>query len=137
MHITFAVRPGYFFVHPLLAPVGMSPIASGDEIADRTANPGRRVHFGPEVHVDLEFWRWFVDKDVDARGGVLSAPMYHLFERLAQCALFSNASRPPSADTVSKPVFTGATILPPRNRDGLVARKKVYQQRGRLIYQSG
>ena len=42
---------------------------------------------------DLEFWRWFVDKGVDARGGVLSAPMYHLLEPPAQRALFSDASK--------------------------------------------
>ena len=35
----------------------------------------------------------FVDKGVDACGGVLSAPMNHLLERRAQRTVFSNASK--------------------------------------------
>ena len=93
IHISFAVRPGSFFVHRLLASVGMSRIAAGDHFAGRMANPGRRVARGPEVHADPEFWRWFVDKVVDARGGVLSASMYHLLERPAQRTLFSDSSK--------------------------------------------
>ena len=93
MHISFAVRPGSFFVHRLLSSVGMPRIAAGDHFAGRMADPGRRVALGPEVHADLELWRWFVDKGVDARGGVLSAPMYHLLERPAQRTLFSDASK--------------------------------------------
>ena len=93
MHISFAVRPGSFFVRRLLASVGMPRIAAGDHFAGRMANPGRRVALGPEVHADLEFWRWLVDKGVDARGGVLSVLMYHLLELPAQRTLFSNASR--------------------------------------------
>ena len=73
LHILFAVRPGSFFVHRLLASVGMPRIAAGDDSAGRMANPGRRVALGPEFHADLEFWRWFVDKGVDARGGVFGA----------------------------------------------------------------
>ena len=92
MHISFAVRPGSFFVHRQLASVGMPRIAAGDHLAGRMANPGRRVALGPEFHADLEFWRWFVDKGADVRDGVLSAPMYHLQERPAQRTLFSDAS---------------------------------------------
>ena len=93
MHISFAVRPGSFFVNRPLASVGMPRIAAGDHFAGRMANPGRRVALGPEFHADLEFWRWFVDKGADARGGVLSAPMYHLLERPAQRTSFSDASK--------------------------------------------
>ena len=93
MHIYFAVRLGYFFVHRLLASVGMPRIAAGDHFAGRMANPGRRVALGPEFHADLEFWPWFVDKGVHARGGVFSAPMYHLLEHPAQRTLFSGTSK--------------------------------------------
>ena len=55
MHICFAVRPGSFFVHCLLASVGMPRIAAGDHFAGRMANPGRRVALGPEFHADLGF----------------------------------------------------------------------------------
>ena len=92
-HIYFAVRPGSFFVSRLLASVGMSRVAADDHSAGRMANPGRRAALGPAFHADLEFWRWFVDKGVDARGGVLSAPVYHLLERPAQRTLFSDASK--------------------------------------------
>ena len=68
MHTSFAVRLGSFFVHRLLASVGMPRIAAGDDFAGRTATPG--VALGPEFRADLEFWRWFVDKGVGARGGV-------------------------------------------------------------------
>ena len=92
MHISFAIRPG-LLVHRLLALVWMPRIAAGDHFAGRMANPGRRVALGPEFHADLEFWRWLVDKGVDARSGVLSVLMYHLLELPAQRTLFSNASR--------------------------------------------
>ena len=93
MQISIAIRPRSFFVHRLLASVGMPRMAAGDHFAGRMANPGRRVALGPEFHAGLDFWRWFVDKGVDARGGVLSAPMYHLLERPAQRTLFSDASK--------------------------------------------
>ena len=84
MRISFAVGPGSFFV-PL--------IAAGDHLAGLMANQGQGAALGPEFHADLEFWRWFVDKGVDARGGVLSAAMYHLLECPAQRTLFSDASK--------------------------------------------
>ena len=93
MHISFAVRLVSVFVHCLLSSVGMPRIAAGDHFAGRIANPGRRVAVGPDFHADLEFWRWFVGKGVDARIGVLSSPMYHLLERPAQRTLFSDASK--------------------------------------------
>ena len=93
MHTSFAVRPGSFFVHRLLALVGMPRIVAGDHFAGRMANPGRRVALGREFRTDLEFWRWFVDNGVNARGGVLSAPMYLLLERPAQRTLFSDSSK--------------------------------------------
>ena len=97
MHISFAVRRGSFFVHRLLASVGMPRIAVGEYFAGRMTNLGRRVALGPEFHADLEFPRWFVDKDVEPRVAVLSArctaPMYHLLERPAHRTLFSDASK--------------------------------------------
>ena len=93
MHFSSAVRPGSFFVHRLLTSVGVPRVAAGDHFAGRIANPGRRDVFGPEFHADLEFWRWVVDNSAGARGGVLSAPMYHLLERPAQRTLFSDASK--------------------------------------------
>ena len=51
-------------------------------------------HLGPEFHGELVFWRRFVDKGDDVRGGVLSArPMCHLLERPAQRTLISDASK--------------------------------------------
>ena len=73
MHISFAVRLGSFFVHRLLSSVGMRRIAAGDHFADRMANSGRRVGLGPDFQADLKLWRWFVDKGVDARRGVVGA----------------------------------------------------------------
>ena len=93
MHVSFAFRPGSFFVHRMLASVGMPRIAAGAEYACRMVNPGRRVALGPEFHGDFEFWRWFVSKELDAQGGTLSTPMYHLLERPAQRTLFSDASK--------------------------------------------
>ena len=97
-------------------------MAAGDHVAGRMVNAGRRVARGPEVHADVEFWRWFVDKGVHARDGVLSAPMYHLLERPAQRTLFSEPSKTTVGDIVSKLVFTGAVISQPRNSHGFEAR---------------
>ena len=55
MLVSFAVRPGSFFVQRMLASVGMPRITAGADFACRTANPGRRVVLGPEFHGDLEF----------------------------------------------------------------------------------
>ena len=93
IHVSFAVRPGRFFVNLLLASVGMPRISAGADFGFRTANPGRRLVLGPEFQGDLEFWRWFVEEGLDARGGTLSAPMYHLLERPSQRTLFSEASK--------------------------------------------
>ena len=93
MHISLGVSPGSFFVHRLLASVGMPRIAAGDNFAGQLANPGRRVARGPEFYADLEFWRWLVDKGADTCIGVLSAPIYHFLERPAQHTLCSDASK--------------------------------------------
>ena len=93
MHISFAVRRGSLLVHGSLASAGMPRIEAGDHFAGQMANPRRRVALGPEFHAGLEFWRWFVDKGVDARGRVLSVPMYHFLERSAQRTFFSDASK--------------------------------------------
>ena len=71
MHISFALRPGLFFVQRLLASVGMPRVASGAGFTYRMPDPGRRVALGPEFHGDLEFWRWFVAEGLDSRGGAL------------------------------------------------------------------
>ena len=93
MHISFAVRHGYFLMHRLLGLVGMPRIAAGDRFAGRMANPERSVARGPEVHADLEFWRRFIDNGVDTRDGVLSAPMYNLVQRPKQRTLFADSSK--------------------------------------------
>ena len=54
MHVSFAFRPGSFFVHRMLAAVGMLRITADAEYACRTVIPGRRVALGTEFHVDLE-----------------------------------------------------------------------------------
>ena len=55
MHISFAVRPGSFFVHYLFASVGMPRIAAGYDSAGRMADRGRRVALGPRFRADVEF----------------------------------------------------------------------------------
>ena len=107
MHVSFAVRPGSFFVQRLLASAGMPRIAAGEDFAFRVANPGRRIALRPEFHGDLEFWRWFVDEGFDARGGVLSAPMNHLFDRSAQRTLFSDVSKTTVRGFALRLVYTG------------------------------
>ena len=93
IHVSFAVRPGRFTVNRLLASVGMPRTFAGVDFGFRTANPGRRLVLGPEFQGDLEFWRWFVEEGLDARGRTLSAPTYHLLERPSQRTLFSDASK--------------------------------------------
>ena len=92
-HVSSAVRPGRFFINRLLASVGMPRISAGADFGFRRANPGRRLVLGPEFQGDLEFWRWFVEEGLDARGGTLSAPMYHFLERPSQRTLFSDAPK--------------------------------------------
>ena len=57
MHVSFAFRPGSFFVQRMLASVGMPRITAGADYACRMVNPGLRVALGPEFHGNLEFWR--------------------------------------------------------------------------------
>ena len=78
-----AVRLGSFFM-PRLGCRESQPVITS--LAEWPVRGG-----GPEFHADLEFWQWFVDKGVDARMRVLSAPMYHLLKPPAQRALFSDA----------------------------------------------
>ena len=77
----------------LLASVGMPRIYSGADFGFHTANTGPRLVLGPEFQGDLQVWRWFVEERLDARGGTLSALMYHLPECRSQCTLFSDASK--------------------------------------------
>ena len=93
IHVSFAVRPGRFFVNRLLGSVGMPRISAGADFGFRAANLGRRLVLGPEFQRDLEFWRWFVKEGLDARGGTLPAPMYHLLGCPSQPTLFSDASK--------------------------------------------
>ena len=54
-HDRFVCLPsGSFFVHRMLAAVGMLRITADAEYACRTVIPGRRVALGTEFHVDLE-----------------------------------------------------------------------------------
>ena len=93
IHMSFAVLPRPFFVHRLLASVGIPRSAAGDDFAGRMTNPRRRVALGPELDAAFELWRWSDDKVVDARVGVVSAPIYHLIERPAQRTFFSDTSK--------------------------------------------
>lgn len=93
VHISFAVRPGAFCLHRLLASVEMPRMAAGTDFAGLMASPGRLVALWPESHRDLEFRRWFAEVGVDARGGALSAPMYNLLERPPQRTLLSDAPK--------------------------------------------
>ena len=93
IHVLFAVRPGRFFVNDSLASVVMPRMSAGADFGFRKANPGRRLVLGHEFQGDLYFWRWFVEEGSDARGGTLSAPMYHLLERPSQRTMFSDASK--------------------------------------------
>ena len=88
MHIRFAVRPGSFFVHRLLASARMPRIAASVDFADRMADLRQRVALGLEFHGDLEFGWGVDDEGFDANGGTCSAPMCHLFARPAQRTLF-------------------------------------------------
>ena len=67
-HVSFAVRPGRLLVNRLSASVGMPRIVAGADFDCRMANPGRRLALGPEFDGDREFWRWFVEEGLDARG---------------------------------------------------------------------
>ena len=112
MPVSFAFRPGSFFAHRMMASVGMPRIAADAEYARRMVNPGRRLALGPEFDGDLECWCRFVSEGLDAHGGTLSAPMYHLLERPAQRILFSDASKTGyRGGVVSRLGFTGGTTL--------------------------
>ena len=55
IHVSFAVRPGRFFVNRLLASVGMPGISAGDDFRFRTANPGRHHVLVPEFQRTSSF----------------------------------------------------------------------------------
>ena len=76
----------------LLASVGMPRISVGADFGFRTANLGGRLVLGPEFQGNFELWRWVMEEGLDARGGTLPAPMYHLLEHPSQRTLFSDAS---------------------------------------------
>ena len=52
LHVSFALRPGKYFVGCLLADVGMP---QSDVFPSRVSNPARRVVLGPMFHDDLDF----------------------------------------------------------------------------------
>ena len=79
---------GGFYVNRLLASVGMPRISAGANCCFRTANPERRLILGPKFQGDLEFRRWFDEQGLNAHGGTLSAPTYHLLERPSQRTVF-------------------------------------------------
>lgn len=91
--VSFAVRPGSYFVQRMLASVGMPLIAAGAGFPCRVANLGRRIALGPEFHGDLEFRRWLVAEGLAVERDALSAPMYYLLEYPARRALISGASK--------------------------------------------
>ena len=89
MHVSFALRPGKFFVGQLLAAMGMPQSAAFPSGLD---NPKRKVTLGPLFHNELEFWRWFVDKRLAYRGGHFSSPMYNII-RPPKLPMFTDASK--------------------------------------------
>ena len=129
IHVSFVVRPGRFFVNRLLASVGMPRISAGADFGFRTANLGRRLVLGPEFQGNLEFWRWFIEEGLDARGGTLSAPMYHLLERPSQRTPFSDASKTAVGGSAFKLGCTGDTILTPGNDLDFAGRASQLQAR--------
>ena len=108
MHISFAIRPGLFFVQRMLASVGMLPITAGADFAGRTANPGPRVVLGSKVHRDLDFGVSSLLRGSTRGGGCLPDPIYHLLERPARCALFSDAFKTAIGAFASKLECTAA-----------------------------
>ena len=80
LHVSFALRPGKFFVGQLLAAVGMPQSAAFPSGLD---NPSRRVSLGPLFHDELEFYRLFVDKGLDYQGG-------GTFRRPCTCLLYTS-----------------------------------------------
>ena len=55
LHVSFAFRPGSFFLQRMLASVGMPRTAAGADYTCRAAKSGRRAVLGPKFHGDLEF----------------------------------------------------------------------------------
>lgn len=90
MHVSFALRPGKFFVGRLLAAVGLPKAAV---FVSRGSNPSRRVTLGPMFHDDIDFWRWLVQRGFAARGGHVTSPMYNIVVRPPRLAVFSDASK--------------------------------------------
>lgn len=90
LHVSFALRPGKFFVGCLLAAVGMP---QSEVFPSRVSNPNRRVVLGPMFHDDLEFWRWFEQRGLASLGGQLCAPMYNVVLRPPVMAVFADASK--------------------------------------------
>ena len=106
-HVSFTIRPGSLIVQCMLASVGLPRIVAVADFACRTANPGRWVVIGPEVHGDLEFWRWFTAEGLHVRGGCWSAPMYHSFEHPARVLCFRMLPKRRSGASSSNLEYTG------------------------------
>ena len=90
LHVSFAMRPWKFFVSQLMAAVGMPQSATFLSGLD---NPNRRVMLGPLFHGELDFWRWFVDKELAYRGGHFSSPMYNVIIRPPRLTIFTSVSK--------------------------------------------
>ena len=73
LHVSYALRPGKFFVGQLPTSVGMAQSAAFPSDLD---NPNRRVTLGPLFYDEVEFRLWFVAKGLTHRGGHFSSPMY-------------------------------------------------------------
>ena len=50
----------------------------------------RYVH---QFHGELDFWRWFVDKELAYRGGHFSSPMYNVIIRPPRLTIFTSVSK--------------------------------------------
>ncbi|MEP2438517.1 MAG: hypothetical protein ABJH93_16610, partial [Roseibium sp.] len=114
MHVSFAVRPGSFFVQRMLVSMGTPRKTAGADYACHLANTGWRVVVGLEFHEDLEFWPSFVAEGLDVRRNRLSAPLHHLLQRPARRTLFMDASITAVGGLCLELAFTGfMSSIPP------------------------
>ena len=89
MHVSFALRPGKFFVGRLVAAASLPPSAV---FTSGMPDPNKRVTLGPLFHDELEFWRWFVDRGLTSLGDFLCSPMFNVVTRSPDMCIFTDAS---------------------------------------------
>lgn len=89
MHVSFALRPGKFFVGRLVAAAGQP---SSAVFTSGAPDPNKRLVLGTMFHDELDFWRWFVNRGLTSRGGFLCSPMFHVVSRPPDLCIFTDAS---------------------------------------------